>query len=157
MIAFSAHPTADISLPLAGEYNHVVLPDMTPGGGDPHNGYNLGGRYDTSLGTWTPVQGEEQDALVSFAGQVWIPSGGAENSGQNYVARITKNDRPGIGISVGAAIASKGPFVGDWVITLSMQDVASAGDEYGLYVFTKNAPVDIDGHPLHTFWNGKVG
>ncbi|HBM89842.1 MAG: hypothetical protein P1U69_11285 [Parvibaculaceae bacterium] len=156
MIAFCAHPTGNITLPTAANYNQVILPDVAPGGSDPHNGYNLGSRYDTSTGTWSPVQGEEPAALVSFAGQVWIPNAGPLGSGQNFVARIVKNGYPG-GITVGAAIASKGPFANDWVITLSMQDLATAGDEYGLYVFTQIAPAIIDGHPLHTFWNGKVG
>jgi hypothetical protein len=154
-IAFRAHPVASISLPVPGAYNQIILPDVTPGGGDKHTGYNLGARYNTTNGAWTPVQGEEPDALLSFAGQVWITGSTGVASGVNFVARIVKNGL-GPGVTCGAAIASKGPFTGDWVIPISMQDLATAGDEYRLYVFTRTTGPVIDGHPLHTWWSGAV-
>lgn len=155
-IAFRAHPTGNITLPTAGTYNSVILPSVTPNVGDVSSGYNEGSRYNVATGKWTPVQGEERAAIVSFAGQVWVTGAGGVAGGDNFVVRVVKNWSSSGAATVGAAIASKGVFAGDWVIPVSMQDLASAGDEYEILVYTVFANRNIDGHPLHTFWSGAV-
>tara|TARA_R110000868_G_scaffold142759_1_gene360198 strand:- start:192 stop:623 length:432 start_codon:yes stop_codon:yes gene_type:complete len=116
--------------------------------------YDIGSRYSNSL--WVPVAIGEADKLVTFSGQVWCPYDGglgALNGNSNIVARIIKNGYQG-GTTIGTGIATKGPFQYDWNLMLSMQDIAHAGDSYGLYLYVTNGGTWVDGNPLHTFWCG---
>ena len=154
MIAFRAH-RAGVSQSgfTPSIYNHVLLPDVTPHQPSGAAGYDFGGRFINSL--WVPIADDEPCAMVHFDGQLWIPDGGAVASGCNFVARIIKNGWSAWDY-VGAKVAAKGPFAGDWVIDLSMQDPAKPGDSYGVYLFTLSAGISIDGNPLHSWWSGHV-
>lgn len=150
MIAFRSHKngvTQNGLTPLV--YNAVTMPSVD---------YDHGSRYANDA--WTPVQSEEESRAVVFSGQIWIPYDGIAGlhltGAENLVARIIKNGNVQTGVTIGTAIGSKGPFPEDWVIALSMQDIAQAGDTYRLYLFTYDPDAFIDGHRLHTFWCGAV-
>lgn len=120
--------------------------------------YDIGNKYTNSL--WTPISYNEESALVIFNGQIWSPfdgnSGLAFNGSENLVARIVKNGNITTGTTIGTAIGSKGPFSDDYVLTISMQDIAEPEDSYGIYLYTYNKDAWVDGNPLHTFWCGSV-
>ena len=132
-------------------YSQVFFPSESPDSYYNAAGFDLGGRFANSL--WVPVPVGGAARMVGFGGQIWITDGAsAPGLGPYYVARIIKNGWPG-GISIGAAIAAKGAFSNDWVITLSMHDYAQAGDSYGVYLFTTSS-ITVNGISLHTWWDG---
>lgn len=154
MIAFRAHrKETDQTGFTPGTYSQVLFPDTTPDAYYNAPGYNYGGRFSASL--WTPVIAGEPEAKVSFDGQIWIPNGNCIAAGDYYVARIVKNGYPS-GISIGAKVCAKGAFSNDWPIDLSMQDIAQPGDSYGVYLFTSNGGIVVNGVCLHTWWSGMV-
>lgn len=133
-------------------YSQVFYPSVAPDALYNAAGFDIEGRFVNSL--WVPVPVGGTARMVGFGGQLWIPNGqGFNAAGQYYVARIVKNGYPA-GISIGAAIATKGAFSNDWVITLSMHDYAQPGDSYGVYFFSNVAGTIINGISLHTWWDG---
>ena len=153
IIAFHAHrQEIDEGGFTLDNYSQVAMPHTTPDAAYTTPGYNLGDRYDNDNSSWKPVQTGEPDALVQFSGQLWLPEAGALGAGDYYVARIIKNGYPGV--SIGAKICAKGAFAGDWVIDLSMQDIATAEDIYKLYLFVNLASAYVNGCSLHSWWCG---
>lgn len=162
MIAFRAHRLQVNQTGFTvGNYSPCYFPNTAP---DPYYnapGYDIGTRFASSL--WTPVlSGEEAPQKVTFDGQLWIKSPTAYlGSGHYFVGRIVKNGYPA-GVSIGAKIATKGGFttaicgLEDWVIDLSMQDIAMPGDSYGVYLYTPAAGAILDGISLHSWWSGMV-
>lgn len=155
MISFRAHKqqTPQTSF-TANAYSLVTFPNESNDGYYNSPGYDNGSRFSSSA--WVPVAANEDPRMVQFSGQLWLTNGViGPGGGPFYVARIVKNGYPS-GVSIGAKIGTKGPFTGDWVIDLGMQDVANAGDSYSVYLFTTHSDIVVDGISLHTWWSGCV-
>lgn len=156
MISFRAHRAeVDQTGFTANAYSQVLFTSTAHDATYNASGYDYGGRFALSSSLWTPVAVGEPDAMVVFHGQLWIPDGeGFGANGNYYVARICKNGNQPAGVSTCANVATKGPFANDWVIRLEGQDCAQAGDAYGVFLFTSDGAITLNGNCLHTWWGG---
>jgi hypothetical protein len=154
MIAFRIHMAGTLQSGLSVGYNLVNWAGVEINEGSRWMSDGNGGY------AFCPVLENEDPAYVLFGGQTWV-SGPTTESEPQYVAKVLSNTVGGSGFATNATevltgIGGKSNFDHTWVHRPTGLWRAEPGDMFKLFQYVSSTSTYIDGHPMHTWWEGVV-